>query len=172
MGVLLALVGSALASDTEFVARIQSVQKDGALRCKIIKFLKIDPDEKKAVERGKGLVSQVDVFFNEVALADSEPFHSHAIALVRKLCVGRKVVVGLGLPMWRQGNVKGDVQIQREPGKRDPPDEDLQMILIRRGLAYSLDDGKSPPDDVLDSAEATAQYNKVGMWSVPRRHKP
>ncbi len=164
VGVLSFLLGatSVLASNTEFTARVQSVLPDGTMRCEAIKFLNIDSEEIHDVKRGKKLPDHVDVTFNEISLPKSARFRAQAVRLLRRLCVGRKVTVLVGIPLWRKRKVVADVEVDGALGPT------LQLVLVKQGLASYKSDG-GPTDDVLYDAEQSARDRGIGMWAKPRR---
>jgi len=166
----------ASASETQFMAKVEGVRPNGNLICRVVRFLKVDPYERNDVKRTKRPF-RVEVEFNEVALPESGKFRAQALDLIQKRCVGQEVTVSLGLPNWRKGKVIADVELNPTPKSRrlkrqDSFDPDIQLILIKHGLATSKDDGKNVPDDVLDSAEATARAKHLGQWSItpPPKH--
>jgi len=155
-------ITSVFASSTEFTAKVQAVLPDGTMRCRIIKFLHIDPEELQGVRRGKKFLNRVDVNFNEVSLPEVAPFRARAVRLMRRLCVGRNVTVSLGRPLWPEGKVIADVEVT---GASAPT---LQFVLLKNGLASYRSDG-GPTDDVLYGAEESARDRRIGMWAKPRR---
>jgi hypothetical protein len=138
------------------------VLPDGTLKCRIIEFRHIDPEELPRAKRAHRLPKHVTVRFNEASLPAAPRFRAEAVRLIRRLCVGRKVTVSLGIPDWPKGKVIGDVEISRAS------QPNLQLELVSRGLASYRSDG-GPTDDVMYDAEQSARSRRVGMWA-DRRH--